>query len=178
MPALGCHRRVGSEKDWSANSKTSAETLAGRRRNGATRALVKQILSTNAAPKRKNVPPANRHEKRPASPIGTHVEHVQVLLLSTLPSSISAIITCSAVGREGKRTAISDRDMQSERPEYSSKAQPLSTSIATTAARLAVCACTMHVLCHQRARWLVNRETIIDTLCFCAYCRCLVTAVT
>ena len=67
MPALGCHRRVGSEKDWSANPKTSAETLAGRRRNGATRALVKQILSTNAAPK-KECPTSQPPREAPGQP--------------------------------------------------------------------------------------------------------------
>ena len=67
-----------------------------------------------------------------------------MFLLSTMLSSISAFITCSAEGGEGKRTVISDRDMRSERPEFK-RAQPL-VSIATTAARLAVCACAMHVL--------------------------------
>ena len=39
-----------------------------------------------------------------------------------MPFSMSAVITCSAVGGEGKRRDISDRDMRSEARTFGSHA--------------------------------------------------------
>ena len=122
MPAVGCLRRVSHWTPRRIGRQTPKRALpllagGGLRHENPCKTILEHHRS---AIERLSHQPSATRSAQPA-----HLEHTPStcrFLLSTMPSSISAIITCSAVGGEGKRTAISDRDMRSERPEFKSPA--------------------------------------------------------